>query len=51
MADKTITMSLLEYQNWEIHNKFNLEEIKELKEQVEELQNAKGVIIERGIKL
>lgn len=47
MADKTITMSLLEYQNWEIHNKFNLEEIKELKEQVEELQSAKAVIIER----
>ena len=40
-------MSLLEYQNWEIHNKFNLEEIKELKEQVEKLQSAKAVIIER----
>ena len=50
MADKTITMSLLEYQNWEMHNKFNLEEIKELREQIEELQNAKAVFIERIVR-
>jgi hypothetical protein len=47
MADKTITMSLIEYQNWEIHNKANLDEIKELKKEIEELQNAKAVFIER----
>lgn len=52
MEDKiipTVTMSLFEYQNWEIHNKFNLEEIKELKEQVEKLQSAKAVIIHRTV--
>jgi hypothetical protein len=50
MADKTITMSLIEYQNWEIHNKANLDEVKELKKEIEELQNAKAVFIERIVR-
>jgi hypothetical protein len=50
MADKTITMSLIEYQNWEIQNKANLDEVKELKKEIEELQNAKAVFIERIVR-
>jgi hypothetical protein len=47
---KTITMSFIEYQNWEIHNKANLDEVKELKKEIEELQNAKAVFIERIVR-
>jgi hypothetical protein len=50
MADKTITMCLIEYQNWEIQNKANLDEVKELKKEIEELQNAKAVFIERIVR-
>jgi hypothetical protein len=50
MENKTITMPLLEYQNWEIHNKANSDEVKELREEIEELQNAKAVFIERIVR-
>lgn len=50
MENKTITMPLIEYQNWEINNKFNLDEVKELRKQIENLQTAKAVFIERMVR-
>jgi predicted nuclease with TOPRIM domain len=50
MENKTITMPLIEYQNWEINNKFNLDEVKELRKQIEDLQTAKAVFIERMVR-
>jgi hypothetical protein len=47
MENKTITMPLIEYQNWEIDNEASLKEIKVLRKEIEELQNAKAVFIER----
>jgi hypothetical protein len=50
MENKTITMSLIEYQNWEIHNEASLKEIEVLRKEIEELQNAKAVFIERIVR-
>jgi hypothetical protein len=50
MENKTITMPLIEYQNWEINNTFNLDEIKRLQEQNADIQFAKAVFIERMVK-
>ena len=42
-------MPLIEYQNWEIHNEASLKEIEVLRKEIEELQNAKAVFIERVV--